>query len=95
MKEYFEAAEAAKGLTAELQRIERQRSIAASLCAFLLADVVAKRVRPSSSDVRSALDQFEGINAEYTRVSAQLLAASQKRFELAQLNFDAVFKGVP
>jgi len=95
MREYHEARDAENALLAEVGRIGRLRSSAGCRCAFLLADVVAKRVRPSSKSVRIALDEFEGFTAEFDRVSAQLVAASQKRRELAQLNFDAVFKGVP
>ena len=95
MEEYEKAREAELCLLNELQRVDRQRKLAALLCAFLLADVSAKRVRASSSRVKDALAEFEAFSAEYARVNAQWSDAANKRFQLAQLSFDAVLKGEP
>jgi uncharacterized protein YhaN len=95
MKEYQKALEAEKAVFAELKRVERVRASAGIFCAMLLADVVAKRTRASSAQVRHALDEFEGSSAEYARVSEQMDRATRARMEAAQLSFDAVFKGEP
>jgi len=95
VEEYRAAREAELCLLNELQRVDRQRTLAALLCAYLLADVAAKRVRASSSRVRDALAEFESFSAESARVNEQWEGAANKRRQLAQLSFDAVFKGEP
>lgn len=93
MQEYQEALAAEQALAAELRRVERIRESAAILCAFTLADIVAKRARASSKHVRTRIEAFEAASAEWSRVGAQFDAAFLKRRELAQLNFDEVFRG--
>lgn len=93
MQEYQEALAAEQALGAELRRVERIRESAALLCAYLLADIVAKRARASSKHVRTRIEEFEAAEAEWRRVGAQFDAAFLKRRELAQLNFDEVFRG--
>ena len=93
MEEYRAAREAELRLATELQRVDRQRNSAAQLCAFMLADVAAKRLRASSVRVRVALSEFDLFTAESSRLTAQLGDAANKRRELWQLGFDAVLQG--
>ena len=96
MEEYRAAREAELCLLNELKRVDRQRNLAALLCAYLLADVAAKRVRASNVRVRVALAEFEAFSSESARVNEQWVGAANKRRQLAQLSFDAaVFKGEP
>jgi hypothetical protein len=93
MKEYQDARAAEDALAAELRRVERIRETAAILCAYTLVEIAEKRVRASAKHVRTRIDEFTGATAEWHRVGEQLGAASAKRRELAQLNFDEVFRG--
>lgn len=93
MQEYHNALLAEQALAAELRRVERIRESAAILCAYLLADIAAKRARASSKHVRARIEEFQAANEEWRRVGAQFDAAFLKRRELAQLNFDEVFRG--
>jgi hypothetical protein len=95
VEEYQKAREAELCVLNELQRVDRQRNLAALLCAYLLADLAAKRVRANNVRVRVALAEFEAFSAESARVSAQFVEAATKRRQLAQLSFDAVLKGEP
>lgn len=93
VEEYRAAREAEQSLLNESQRVDRQRNLAALLCAYVLADVAAKRIRASNVRVRVALAEFEGFTAESARVAAQLGDAANKRRQLAQISFDAVLQG--
>jgi hypothetical protein len=87
VEDYRAARETELRLTADLERVVRQRHSAAQLCAWILADVAAKRARASSCRVRVAIAEFNAFTAESARVLEQLDDAAKRRRELAQLYF--------
>lgn len=95
VEEYQKARKAELYLLNDLQRVERQRNLAALLCAYLLADVAEEKIHASNASVKDALAEFEAFSAEYSRVNAQYSDAATKRRQLAQVAFAAVLKEQP